>query len=68
MKGFYIPNVFETSFMVDNDDLKGKTTYFTGFYTPTTSRTKNKKTPIVLRERDAIETAILNACKSVNYT
>ena len=33
LKGVYTSNLFETCFMVANDDLKGKTTHFTGFYT-----------------------------------
>ena len=31
LKGFYTSNLFETCFIVANDDLKGKTTNFTGF-------------------------------------
>ena len=33
--------------MVANDDLEGKTTYFTGFYTHTISEPKISKPPIV---------------------
>ena len=40
LKGVYTSNLFETCFMVANDDLKGKTTHFTGFYT----NSKNLKT------------------------
>ena len=32
LKGVYTSNLFETCFMVANDDLKGKTTHLTGFY------------------------------------
>ena len=31
LKGVYTSNLFETYFMVANDDLKGKTTHFTSF-------------------------------------
>ena len=40
LKGVYICNLFETCFMVANDDLKGKTAHFTGFYTNSISRQK----------------------------
>ena len=40
LKGVYTSNLFETCFMVANDDLKGKTTHFTGFYTHTISGPK----------------------------
>ena len=39
--------LFETCFMVANYDLEGKTTHFTGFYTPTISVPKIPKQPIV---------------------
>ena len=32
LKGVYTSNLLETCFMVANDDLKGKTTHFIGFY------------------------------------
>ena len=32
LKEVYTSNLFETCFMVANDDLKGKTTHFNGFY------------------------------------
>ena len=38
---------FETGFMVANDDLEGKTTHFTGFYTHTISGSNIPKPPIV---------------------
>ena len=47
--------------MVANDDLKGKTTHFTGFYTHTISGPKIPKTAHSVMQKDAIETAILNA-------
>ena len=31
LKGVYTSNLFETCFMIANDDLKGKTTLFTSF-------------------------------------
>ena len=34
LKGVYTSNLFETCFMVANDDLEGKTTHFTGFFIP----------------------------------
>ena len=40
LKGVYTSNLFETCFMVANNDLKGKTTHFTGF----NFRTQNLKT------------------------
>ena len=43
LKDVYTSNLFETCFMVANDDLKGKTTNFTGFI-PIPFRTKNPKT------------------------
>ena len=46
---YQILSLFETCFMVANDDLKGKTTHFTGFtYTDSISRPKILKMPIVL--------------------
>ena len=39
--------LFETCFMVPNDDWKGKTTHFTGFHTHTISGPKIPKPPIV---------------------
>ena len=45
LKGFYTSNLIETCFMVANDDLKGKTTHFTSFYTVLFNFwTKNPKT------------------------
>ena len=44
LKGVYTSNLFETYLMVGNDDLKGKTTHFTGFYTYTISGPKSPKT------------------------
>ena len=41
LKGVYTSNLFETCFMVANDDLKGITTHVTGFYTPTCSPQKS---------------------------
>ena len=40
LKGVYTSNLFETCFMVANDDLNGKTTHFTGFYNHTISGPK----------------------------
>ena len=40
--------LFETCFMVANDDLEGKTTHFTGFYTHTISGPNIPKPPIVI--------------------
>ena len=40
LKGVCTSNLFETCFMVANDDLKGKTTHFTAFYTHTISGPK----------------------------
>ena len=37
LKGVYAPNLFQTCFMVANNDLKGITTYLTGFYNRTIS-------------------------------
>ena len=65
LKGFYTSNLFETCFMVNNDDLKGKTTHFTGFYTHTISGPKILKPAHSVRQRDEIATAILNAKKSI---
>ena len=47
LKGFYTSNLFETCFMVANDDLEGKTTNFTGSYTHTISGPKIPKPTIV---------------------
>ena len=41
LKGVYTSNLFETCLMVANDDLKGKTTHFTGFYTNSISGKKS---------------------------
>ena len=61
LKGVYTSNLFETCFMVANDDLKGKTTHFTGFDTNSISRPKILKPAHSVMQRDAIATAILNA-------
>ena len=53
----------ETCFMVANDDLKGKTTHFTGFYTHTISGPKHLKPAHSVMQRDAITTVILNTKK-----
>ena len=53
LKGVYTPNLFQTCFMVANNDLKGITTYLTGFY-------KLLKHAHSVAQRDAIATAILN--------
>jgi hypothetical protein len=34
--------------MIDNDDLEGKTTYFTGFYIYTISGPKSPKPPVAV--------------------
>ena len=52
LKGVYTSNLFETCFMVANDDLKGKTTHFTGFYTHTISGLKIPKQTIVFGHFD----------------
>ena len=44
-----------------NDDLKGKTTHFTGFCNQTVSGPKIPKTANSVTQRDEIETTILNA-------
>ena len=44
-----------------NDDLKGKTTHFTGFYTNSISGPKILKPARSVTQRDAIAMAILNA-------
>ena len=49
LQGVYTSNLFETCFMVANDDLKSKTTHFSGFYTQTISRPKILNLPIVRR-------------------
>ena len=49
--------------MVANDDLKGKTTHFTGFYTHTISEPKLLKPTQGVTQRDSIATAILNPHK-----
>ena len=61
LKGVYTANLFKTCFMVANDDLKGKTTHFTGFYIHTISGPKIPKTAHSVTQRDEIETDILNA-------
>ena len=58
LKGFYTSNLFETCFMVANDDLKGKTTHFTDFYTNSISGPKILKPGHSVTQRDAIATAI----------
>ena len=40
LKGVYTFKLFETCFMIANNDLKGKTTPFTGIYTHTISGPK----------------------------
>ena len=60
LKCVYISNLFETCFMVANDDLKGKTTQFTGFYIHTISEPKLLKPTQGATQRDSIATAILN--------
>ena len=67
LKGVSTSNSFETCLMVVNDDLKGKTTNFTAFYTHTISGTKMLKPTHSVTQRDAIATAILNT-KNINYT
>ena len=61
LKGVYTSNLFETCFMVANDDLKGKTTHFTGFYTNSISGPKILKPAHSETQRDTIATAILNS-------
>ena len=60
LKNLYTSNLFKACFMVANDDLKGNTTYFTGFYTHTISRTKILKPAHSATQRGAIATAISN--------
>ena len=61
LKGVYTSNLFETCFMIANDDLKGKTTHFAGFCNQTISGPKIPKSAYSVTQRDAIETDILNA-------
>ena len=61
LKGVYTSNLFEICFMVANDDLKSKTTHFTGFYTNSISGQNILKPAHSVKQRDAIATAILNA-------
>ena len=49
LKGVYTSNLLET-FLVANDDLKGKITHFTGFYTNSISGQKILKPAQVLHE------------------
>ena len=56
----HLLNLFETCFMVANDDLKCKTTHFTGFYTHTISGPKILKPAHSVTQKDAIATAVLN--------
>ena len=58
LRGVYTSNLFEICFIVANDDLKGKTTHFTGFYTNSISRPKILKPAHSVTQRDAIATAI----------
>ena len=46
--------------MVAKDNLKGKTTHFTGFYTNSISRQKILKPAHSVTQKDAIDPAILN--------
>ena len=57
IRGFFSS---QCCFMGANDDLKGKTTHFTGFYTHTISGPKLLKPAHSVMQRDAIATAILN--------
>ena len=57
LKGVYTHNLFETCFIVANDDLKSQTTHFTGFYTHTISEPKILKPAPSVTQRDAIEEA-----------
>ena len=43
LKDVYTSNLFDTCFIVANDDLKGKTTHFTVFYTNSISQTDHFK-------------------------
>ena len=63
LKGYYTSNLFETYFWNTNDDLKGKTTHFTVFYTNSISEPKILKPAPAHRvsQRDTIAKAILNA-------
>ena len=56
LKGVYTSHIFETCFVVANDDLKGKTTHFTGFCHQKISEPKIPKTAHSVTQRDAIET------------
>ena len=60
LERFFTSNLFETCFMVANDDLKGKTTHFKGFYIHTISEPKLLKPTQGVTQRDSIATAILN--------
>jgi hypothetical protein len=61
LKGVHTSNLFETCFVVANDDLKVKTTHFTVFYANLISRPKILKPAHSVMQREAIATAILNA-------
>ena len=58
LKGVSTSYLVETCFMVANDNLKSKTTHFTGFYTNSISRPKILKPAHSVTQRDAIATAI----------
>ena len=53
VKFHFFVKLFETCFIVANDDLEGKTIHFTGFYTHTISRPKIPKPPIVNHKHKA---------------
>ena len=59
LKDFYTSNLFETCFMDANDDLKGKTTHFTGFYANSISGQKVLKPAHSVTQTNAIAKAIL---------
>ena len=60
LKDVYTSNLFETFFMVADDDLKDKTTHFTGFYTHLISGPKLLKPVHSITQRDAVAMAISN--------
>ena len=60
LKGVYASNLFQTCFMDADDDLKGKTTHYTGFYINSISGPKILKPAHSVTQRNAIATTILN--------
>jgi hypothetical protein len=61
LRGVYTSNLFETCFMVANDDLKCKINHITDFYTNSIAGQKILKPAHSVTQKDAIATVILNA-------